>query len=176
MLYWIKLSGSSRDRYVAIVATAVFAAVTMGLLLGKFDFVYGLLQPQSEILWLGMTVESLGSMALPYSDDYIQLVHAASAYAFGQAIHYFVWLKAIPEQHLRLSIPSTFTTSTKYLVRDLGRRGAVAAGLLCVAGLAVWCMMNFHEARELYFLAAAFHGYMELAAFAFADSPTQLAA
>jgi len=175
MLYWIKLSKTSRDRHVAIGATAFFSAVTAALLFGKFDFLYSIMQPQSEIVWLGLSIESLGSMALPYSDDYVQLAHAASAYAFGQAIHYFVWLKAIPEQHLRLSIPTTFTTSAKYLVRDLGRRGATAAGLLCLAGIATWCITSFHEARELYFLAAAFHGYMELVAFAFSKNATQLA-
>lgn len=84
------------------------------------------------------------------------------AYAYGQASHYFVWLKAIPEQSLDGSAPVSFGRSFKLLGRDFGRFGARLAVLLVVGLSAAWLLVSWEEARRLYFAVAAFHGYAEI--------------
>lgn len=84
------------------------------------------------------------------------------AYAYGQATHYFVWLKAIPEQSLEGTAPVSFGRSLKLLRRDFGRHGASLAILLVLGMSTAWLLVSWEEARRLYFAVAAFHGYAEV--------------
>lgn len=91
-----------------------------------------------------------------------------TAYAFGQATHYFVWLRAIPEQNLTATAPVSFRRSWKLLERDFGRRGALLAVTLVLALSETWLLVTWDEARRLYFAVAAFHGYAEISMLALA--------
>ncbi len=85
-----------------------------------------------------------------------------AAYAYGQATHYFVWLRAIPEQHLAGTAPVTYRRTFKLLRQDFGRLGTrIAVGAVLILS-ATWLLVSWEEARRLYFAVAAFHGYAEL--------------
>lgn len=84
------------------------------------------------------------------------------AYAFGQAVHYFVWLRAIPEQHLASSAPVSFARSLKFLRQDFGKVGAIATVVLVGGLTGSWLLTSLERARDIYFALAAFHGYGEI--------------
>lgn len=85
-----------------------------------------------------------------------------ATYAFGQAAHYFVWLKAIPEQNLPRPSPVTFRQSLGFLRRDFGPRGArLVLGGVCGLTL-LWVLVEAPLARSVYFCLAAWHGYVEI--------------
>jgi hypothetical protein len=143
--------------------------------MGLFDGVRALWTPQINLPWAGLNALELGQSIVPWSNHEALLFHGAVLYAFGQAMHYFVWLKAIPEQHLALQTPASFARSWQLLQQDFGKTfaGFVVGGcVVTVVGFAIvgfaivglWSLANFNIARDLYFAFAAGHGYFELAA------------
>ena len=82
-------------------------------------------------------------------------------------MHYFVWLKAIPEQELATTHPVSFRLSMSYLVKDFGRKTVIWTVAVVVASLLMWALVALPQARLLYFSIAAFHGYLEIAGLGF---------
>ena len=88
------------------------------------------------------------------------------AYAFGQSLHYFVWLRAIPDQYLYRSVPVTFRQSLGLFRRDFSKLGGtmilvtVSAGVL--VGLAALLLAAGETARLIYLSVASWHGYLEI--------------
>jgi hypothetical protein len=82
-------------------------------------------------------------------------------YAFGQAIHFAVWLRLVPEVERPAPVPHTFRRALALLRADLGRWTtpvlvgcALAAPLILVGG---------GRAREAYFALTYFHIGLEAA-------------
>ncbi len=86
-----------------------------------------------------------------------------ASFAFLQAVHYAVWLHAIPQQATRGDATLSFRMSFRALLRDLGRyglAGVVAATLLVALAGALTPLWT----KSLYLSLSSFHGYLELAA------------
>ena len=165
--YWIHASQTRRERIVSIAATGVFTAITAMIFLGCFDSVYHSFTPAAEIVWAKMDYSQLGKMIAPWSPNYIVWFHCVVAYAFGQAVHYFVWLKAIPDQRHTHETPTSFRQSYRLLVNDFGKGYLAAFAALSLIPILAWCFVNYPQARVVYFAIASYHGFLELATLSF---------
>ena len=117
--------------------------------------------------WAELDYLDLGAWIAPWAQDWVGsewiLYHCVVAYAFGQSMHYFVWLKAIPDQHHTSEAPTSFRQSLRLLQVDFGRKSVLVGAGLILLSLAAWAFVLFPQARALYFALAAYHGYLELA-------------
>ena len=112
-------------------------------------------------------------MITPWTLDPSIMLHATVAFAFGQSTHYYVWFKAIPDEHHHNRIPTSFKQSWRLLGEDLGRRAATILIYLVLAASAVWVFLEVPRAREVYFLIAGFHGYLEIAGLGLVNLPAR---
>lgn len=103
----------------------------------------------------------------PVADDSLRWVWA---FAFGQSVHYLVWLRMIPDDRRGRAAPRPFVASYRALVRDLGH-APFALALALVLGLLTWALCDLTAARDGYLRLALFHGPLEVAcaALAFAE-------
>ncbi len=90
---------------------------------------------------------------------------AVALFAFGQSLHYAVWLRLIPDEARPGGGTRAWRTSWRALRRDvpgwlLG--GAFAAGV----GIVAMAVVDLADARRRYLQLAFFHGYVELVALA----------
>ena len=79
-----------------------------------------------------------------------------------QSLHYFIWLKAIPDQHAPTRVPLSFRSGVREDRLWFGPW--VHAGVLVlVAGFLLWAVgVDREEARRAYVQLAAYHGFAEL--------------
>lgn len=162
-IYWIARTRPGVERAVALTCTFVFLALTAAILAGSFEFLYKIFSPQGFIARFNFGYEELGQVLVPHSGNYRVWFNFFVAYVFGQSLHYFVWLKAIPEQHLPSQTPVSFRISYEWLVRDFGRKVLAILLISVVSTLAMWLVFNMNEARIIYFAIASYHGFHELA-------------
>lgn len=162
-LYWHRAARTVSDRKVVAVSLAIFTLANVAIFGGIFDRLFFHFSSAGESSLLGMKVWEIGSLVLPGTIHYEWLARATMAYAFGQSLHYFIWLRAIPEQSLKNGTPTSFRQSLFYLRLDLGPRLAKISILLIIALSAVWALNEFSWARIVYLSIAAFHGYAEFA-------------
>ncbi len=162
--YWIARAPTAQDRQVALAALALFTAATAAILAGAFDRV--LAQRTADILGGGMSDFDTGQTILPGTERDILLRRAVSAFALGQSLHYFVWLRAIPEQELPHQHPIGFSKSLRFIELNPGRLVLYSAAYGVAALFAYAFIYGWLEARLLYLSTAAFHGYFEIAGLA----------
>ena len=89
----------------------------------------------------------------------------ALLYAFGQGVHYAVWLRLMPEEDRARGVPRSFRASLRALHRDMGP-WILGASALAALAIALWAVADLAAARAGYFRLALFHGHLELAALA----------
>lgn len=80
-----------------------------------------------------------------------------------QSLHYFIWLKAIPDQHAPTQVPKSFRSGFR---EDRLWFGPFvhAMVLILVVGFLVWALgVDRESARRAYVYLAAYHGFAELA-------------
>ncbi|HJN73107.1 MAG TPA: hypothetical protein QGF58_04140 [Myxococcota bacterium] len=164
-VYWISLA-RGRDRRFAFAALAVFLAVNAAIFGGLLDPIYEHLMIRDSLSWAGLSVASIGQLILPWAEGEMTWVHATAAFAFGQSTHYYVWLKAIPDQANDHPVPTSFRRSLRLLRRDFGSRTVLWVLGMVAASFFVWALLSFPGARLLYFSVAGFHGYIEIAGLA----------
>ncbi len=161
-LYWIALATRPRERQVAVAALVVFTAISAALFAGVLTPVTTAFGSWADPGVGGVSARSIGRLVAPgLGSDW--WMPATAAFAFGQSTHYFVWLKAIPDQAHTAEVPASFQHGLRLLRADFG---AVATRIIlgvAVGGGLVWLFIGFETARVLYFALAGFHGYLELA-------------
>jgi hypothetical protein len=171
--FWTATTKNRHEKNVSLIAFSIFSLLTAALLAGAADPV---IQFFSHALPTLITSPSLGpaldplflaTQILPGNMNPIWLERALSAFAFGQAVHYFVWLKAIPEQDTRQEVPLSFTQSKRATIRDLGKPLAYVAAAASMAFIFAIGFYQLGYLREIYIAASAAHGYVELAALPF---------
>ena len=84
-------------------------------------------------------------------------------YAFGQSVHYVVWLRLVPEEDRPSPTPRSFRQSWRALRRDLGLVFLLTCAVVAI-GVAIWAAHDLATARFRYLQLAFFHGWLELAA------------
>lgn len=82
-------------------------------------------------------------------------------FAFMQAVHYGLWLRAVPEEDRDARTPRTFRASLRALERDVGG-WLVWLTVLGTVGLALWAVSDLFAARIGYLRFARFHAVLEL--------------
>jgi hypothetical protein len=162
-IYWIQTCKTPVDRRVAVFAMTFTALITIGMFLGSFDSLLTLTHPTFFIPWAHLDSETLGRMIIPDSTDPLLWVHSVCAYAFGQMIHYFVWLKAIPDQHHYHPIPTSFRQSYRLLCTDFGAKTTNWTVLATLLPIGLCFTFPISQIRNIYFMLAAYHGYLEIA-------------
>ena len=85
------------------------------------------------------------------------------AFAMAQSVHYWFWLRMVPEDDRKQYTPRSFRSSWWALRRDMG---AVFLWLTLFAalGTTIWATVDLFAARYGYLRVIRFHGVMELSA------------
>jgi hypothetical protein len=86
-------------------------------------------------------------------------------YAFGQSLHYAVWLRMVPDDDRPQPTPRTFAATFRALRSDLGPLLLVVAAALAVL-LVVGATFDGAQALATYLRWSALHGYVEIVALA----------
>lgn len=166
--FWISRADNKADRVTAVSALLIFSGVTALILSGAFDT---FMSERIFEIFNGFNDANIGAQIFPHADMTVWS-RAVSAYALGQGIHYFVWLKAIPEQELPYQHTTNFSYSFKLLKSDMGNRIVYFSGLILIGLVAYALLQNLIEARFIYLSLAAFHGYFEIMALPFVKAKT----
>lgn len=165
--YWIAQAATKRDRTVAVISFSIFCVLVTLILFGQFDFLYKMLTPHVFVDWANMDYSELGKSLAPWSQDHREWFHFFVAYVFSQSLHYFVWLKAIPEQQLSQETPISFRLSYQQLQKSFGKNLWIFLLGACLGSLGIWFFFQMAEARLLYFAIASYHGFHEFAGLPF---------
>lgn len=162
--FWLKSARSSEEKMTALSLLGFFTLIHLSIFSGATDALtaaWRLPEPSFAIDAL-----AIARQVMPVGFDVTVLERALASFAFGQAVHYSLWIKAIPESILTQEIPLTFKQSKRTAVRDLGVYAGIATGLalLALGGIA---LIPVGVLREFYVAFASAHGYVELAALPF---------
>lgn len=152
---WLRRARSAAGRSAALAAAAVFGLIHGLVFAGYADF----LMPSSSAGILTNAAAQTGALLAPWSTDLAMWYRAVVLYTFGLSLHYYVWLKAIPECEGR--VPLSFRRTSELLARDLGRPALFFAIAVAGAGICVWLAAPELGARS-YFRIATLHGWFEL--------------
>lgn len=173
-VFWIRSTRTPAERSVAIFSLIAMSLATIAIFLGALDWLYAYRQPELILDFAHLSAQDTGKLIAPWSEQPAFWLHASVAFAFGQGLHYFVWLKAIPDQYHYHETPTSFRQSFSLLSRDFGKAVATALILSSLGAVMIWSFMSFEKARLVYFSLAAFHGYLEIAALALGTKKARL--
>jgi hypothetical protein len=158
-IYW-GIASRRDERKVALFAFITTFLLTILIFSGVFD---RWAHPSLILDLAGLSIVDTGKLIAPWSSNETLFLHACIAFAFGQSLHYFVWLKAIPDQNHYQETPTSFRHSLALLRQDFGSTMAAGLILLSVGSVLFWSFMSFQKARLIYFCLASYHGYLEIA-------------
>ena len=88
------------------------------------------------------------------------------SFAFLQAVHYAIWLFAIPQDSLRREASLSFRMSFRALLRDFGASG-LGVVLASLSVVAVFGALAPLQTRNVYLSLSTFHAWLELASLLF---------
>ena len=162
-LYWVAIARSPEDRKTGALALLGVSVVTGLLLSGAMDSLLVTGSTNSILVASGLSIESLGQSIAPTNSDPTHWARLVAAFAFGQSCHYFVWLKAIPESRQKKRTPHTASNCLRSMERELTRDGAHVVLYALGISILLWTFVAIPDMRRFYFLAAGFHGLVELA-------------
>jgi len=144
--FWFRSVRSRGERRGAILALGLtgLACVAVPML--------PVIGPLGEISW--------NLAALPADRFGVAFVRI---FLLTQSLHYFVWLKAIPDQHAPTQVPLSFRMAFREDRRWFGPLIHGCVGVL-VIGFLLWAYgVDRESARRTYVHLAAYHGFAELA-------------
>jgi hypothetical protein len=147
---------------------AAVALVLAGSALGAFDGLW------ATTLWAPRSAAaSIVAEAAGTTVDGVLFRRALFLYAFGQALHFAVWLRLVPELERPSKLPQTFRRALALFEADFGR-WARPLLVACVASVPL-ILWGGGTAREAYFALTYFHVGLEGAALARTLSNSALA-
>lgn len=154
-----------RARRRGVVVWPVLAAaalVMLGGALGVFDKLWAatLYAPRSASV--SIVAEAVGTAFGQPSA--VALRRALFLYAFGQSLHFAVWLRLLPELDRPTHVPHSFRRALALFERDCGRLARPALVVAVAAVPAIFC--GGGTAREAYFALTYFHVGLEAAVLA----------
>ena len=155
---WFARRARARGVIVWPFVVAV-ALVLAGGALGAFDRVWSptLFAPRSAAA--SIVAEAIGSTV-----DGVLFRRALFLYAFGQALHFAIWLRLVPELERPSKVPHSFRRALALFEADFGRWARPLLAV-CVASLPL-ILFGGGVAREAYFALTYFHVGLEAAALA----------
>jgi hypothetical protein len=141
-------------------ALALYIAAAVAIFTGQAEallFRLGTLAASPISLELGRLARELS----PVADPHLAL-RFVLFFAFGQSVHYAVWLQILPEEDRARAGIRPFWASYRSLLADLGP-GLVALALVLTIACVVMGSIALASARAGYLRLALFHGPLELA-------------
>lgn len=164
-IFWFVRSRTLNDRWTSVFSFILFCLVHFFVLCGYLDsFIhFSIFSDPSSILNTQLGLEFLNQLNNSV-EDYSRLI---TVFAYGQGVHYFIWLKAIPEQNLKHEHTINWKSSFNLLKSSVPIKMIMVSVLLILGLIGVGLMSNFSEARLLYVLFAAIHGYIEIVSLPF---------
>ena len=164
------MARTRREYRVAIACLVLFSLLTVGVASGA-------LLPLRELVGIdlesgagGVSLIALGRMMTPDGGASPEAI--ATAFALGQSTHYFVWLKALPDQVHAHPVPTSYRQNVRLLERDFGAALLRWIGVGVLGGLLLWLLLGLEAGRAVYFAVAGFHGLLELAGLGLLRGPS----
>ena len=167
LIAWYKSCQDRADRTVFAVSAFIYLFLTVIIFSGGTDFLYTLYTPVGTIGFLNWDYSEIVLPFVSGEFDYQFWFHVVVLYAFSQAIHYFIWMKAIPENYQKQQHPPSFQWTFNRLSSEFGSASVFL--ILILSGLVFlgWFFLEFQTARLVYFSIASYHGFMEISAIPF---------
>ena len=158
VLLW--LLWAPRRGVIWLVPVLAYVGVWAFVMLGGLDFMAA--RESLDVAWPGL---SFGTHAWTLAPTLAEpwALRLVLIFAFAQSIHYWVWLRLVPEEDRGRPTPRSFRASWRALYRDMG---PWVLGLATVAAVVVagWACIDVANARAGYLRMAIFHGQIELVA------------
>ena len=161
VLWWsLRRRGSICERVPPLVALLGAAAIAAGAL------------DASLALSVSLSDRDLTSLELLYATlspvgDPLLGTRWVLLFAFGQAVHYLVWLRMVPDDLRGRPAPRPFVASFQALRTELGGL-VLLLSVLTALFLLAWAALELSAARVGYLRLALFHGPLEVACAALA--------
>lgn len=170
LINWWASCQTKADRNSFIIFATTFIGLSLAIFFGAIDPLFHYFSPVAHIGFLNWDYSDIVTAIGGDVSDYKFWYHVVCLYAFSQAVHYFMWLKAIPENHQPSQHPPSFRWSLNRLSNDFGSSSIYLLLALVLLGSAYWLFVEFHTARVIYFCIASYHGFMEISAIPFIKS------
>ncbi len=159
--YWILASNKKSRRSVAIGALTVFFFIHLLVILGYMDQFFP--TSHGQIDFPGSTLNT-GWYLASWTSETVVWYRLLTLYAFGLSVHYYVWLKAIPQSLNKIEHPNSIQRSFKILREEIGGKLLLIMGIVSVLGILIW-LFSFDLGSRVYFELAIMHGALELVFF-----------
>jgi hypothetical protein len=157
-IYWIITAKEKRRRFVAIGSSLLFLFIHLLVFNGYLDSFFPM---KDGALQFGGESQTTGWYLASWSSDPLVWYRLLVLYTFGLSMHYFVWLRAIPETLSPFEHPNNFRLILNNLRRDLGRNALIFTILVALSGTILW-LFSFSLGSAIYFEMAILHGSLEL--------------
>ncbi len=151
--YWIRSSRTKARRSVAVLSSLIFLAIHLIVLAGFADS--WIASPDS------ISTLKTGWLLASWTTNEIVWSRFLVLYAFGLSVHYFVWLRAIPETQSKFEHPNSVRTIASNLKSTLGKKTLIITFLIMIGMMILWSL-NLPLGAQIYFEMALLHGSLEL--------------
>lgn len=159
--FWIYFAKDRSNFKVALGATLFFAVIHIIVMYGLVD---SFLASEVESAFFAANVKGTAWILAPWSSDPIVWKRALTLYTFGLSLHYFIWLRAIPENLQKNHSPTSFQITFSRMKKELGRGAVYLLFLITLLGTIVWlCLPTLGSA--IYFSFSNIHVWLELTFF-----------
>ncbi len=156
--YWIKVCRTKARRQVALLATLLFLGIHVLVIGGSLDGWIPLIDGQVQFAGNN---QNTAWMLASWSNEAVVWYRFLVLYVFGLSVHYFVWLRAIPESRKVSEHPSSFRLIAQDLQASIGKRAFIFTLCLCAGGMILW-LLSMPMGAQVYFEIAILHGSLEL--------------
>lgn len=161
VLWWRGSASPSRSGLM-LVPVLVVALGALGIATGALDGAVTRAAPIGSA-WFGDIADQLAPQWLV--DDPRVALRLVLLYAFGQSVHYVMWLRLVPEADRTSPRPRSFRQSARALRSELGLPLLVSFAVTALV-FVVWAGIDLAQARIRYLEIAFFHGWLEIVALA----------
>lgn len=153
---------TQRRTGLRLVPVLVVALGALAIATGVLDGAVARATPIGSA-WFGDIADQLAPQWLV--DDPRIALRLVLLYAFGQSVHYVMWLRLVPEADRTSPRPRSFRQSVRALRNEIGLPLLVVFGLTALV-FVVWAGVDLAQARIRYLEVAFFHGWLEIVALA----------
>jgi len=145
-IFWYRECKNKKDQRVMVSALALTVATSIALYFLPFA------DPM-----ITLTENLTARSATPV------MIWFTSVFIFSQSIHYFIWLKAIPDHAIATQAPQSFRGSIRQITEIFGARVYWIAIALILMSLVWVYFYGWEEGRKLYVQLSSYHGFAEIA-------------
>lgn len=154
--HWYLAAKDDKNKIVVLFATILFALVHIFIFTGFFDAWISF----TKISFLSSTSFAASGWTLAsWSKDPLIWDRMIVIYTFGLSMHYYVWMRAIPQSLDQKAVPNSFRRSLEQLRKDCGEYTSVVLFVFALVALGVWLFTSV--AGPIYFGLAMLHGWLE---------------